>query len=296
MVYHYSCSPDVQGFTLENVIDYYPYGKILQEYSWNKLPERYLTTHHERDVESGLDYRGARYYDSDIGRFLSLDPLAVDYAAWSDYNYVLGNPIVFIDPTGRSSVYVDGVKQDMTDKDWEDLNSSIGRYFEGKKEKEEYLVDKELNEVGLDPNKKAEFSLESVNKVSKLKSIQKLTKLGANPKKIILEKGSGLAFTKGGIVTLYVKNFQSWRYLAASYGHELVHIINVNLYWEELYKAGYISDDGKFPSRYNELLAHSWSAEYSGIGTGAINFYMSQSKKKYKGLVEQFYQKQRIRP
>jgi RHS repeat-associated protein len=64
--------------------------------------ERFLTTQHERDKETGLDYRGARFYDSDISRFLSLDPLAREFPSWSAYNYVVGNPISLIDPTGRS--------------------------------------------------------------------------------------------------------------------------------------------------------------------------------------------------
>jgi RHS repeat-associated protein len=62
-----------------------------------------LTTGHERDTETDLDYRGARFYDSDVVRFLSLDPLAAKYAAWSAYNYVLGNPVMFTDPTGQES-------------------------------------------------------------------------------------------------------------------------------------------------------------------------------------------------
>ena len=66
--------------------------------------EKYLTTHHERDQETGLDYRGARFYDSDIGRFLSVDPLAADFASWSPYNYVLGNPVIIIDPDGRNGI------------------------------------------------------------------------------------------------------------------------------------------------------------------------------------------------
>lgn len=66
--------------------------------------DRYLTTQHERDQETGLDYRGARYYDSDIGRFLSLDPWAAKYPAWSPYNYVMCNPIIFIDPTGKGPI------------------------------------------------------------------------------------------------------------------------------------------------------------------------------------------------
>ena len=81
--------------------DYFPYGKFLREYVGTGK-ERYLTTQHERDEETGLDYRGARYYDSDVARFLSLDPLAKKFIAWSAYNYVMGNPIVFVDPTGKS--------------------------------------------------------------------------------------------------------------------------------------------------------------------------------------------------
>ncbi|GAB4245613.1 MAG: hypothetical protein Kow0027_06090 [Saprospiraceae bacterium] len=32
--------------------------------------ERFQTTYHERDLETGLDYRYARFYDADVGRFL----------------------------------------------------------------------------------------------------------------------------------------------------------------------------------------------------------------------------------
>lgn len=93
------------SFTLDQVVDYFPYGKILRQYVASNGPERYLTTQHERDQETGLDYRGARYYDSDVARFLSLDPKAADYASWSPYNYVMGNPISLTDPTGRNSDY-----------------------------------------------------------------------------------------------------------------------------------------------------------------------------------------------
>lgn len=89
---------------IEFVGDYFPYGKVLREFV-NGEKERYLTTQHERDNETGLDYRGARYYDSDVARFLSLDPLASDYPNLSDYNYVAGNPIMFIDPDGKRIKY-----------------------------------------------------------------------------------------------------------------------------------------------------------------------------------------------
>ncbi len=74
--------PDGLKFTLNGVYDYYPYGKILREYVQGPQ-EKYLTTHHQRDEETGLDYRGARFYDCDVARFLSLDPLAVEFANWN---------------------------------------------------------------------------------------------------------------------------------------------------------------------------------------------------------------------
>jgi RHS repeat-associated protein len=79
--------------------DYYPYGKTLRQFVG--VDEKFLTTQNERDQETGLDYRGARFYDSDIARFLSLDPLAADYPSLSDYSYVAGNPVRYIDGTGK---------------------------------------------------------------------------------------------------------------------------------------------------------------------------------------------------
>ena len=89
-------------YTLEAVMDYFPYGKVLREFI--KTPEKYVTTHHQRDKETGLDYRGARFYDSDVARFLSLDPAAAEYPSLSDYCYVGNNPIAFIDPDGKRIV------------------------------------------------------------------------------------------------------------------------------------------------------------------------------------------------
>jgi RHS repeat-associated protein len=56
----------------------------------------------ERDTESGLDYRGARYYDSEYGRFMGIDPLAGQFAGWSPYNYVFGRPTGLSDRGGMS--------------------------------------------------------------------------------------------------------------------------------------------------------------------------------------------------
>jgi len=51
--------------------------------------------------ETGYSYFGARYYDSDLSVWLSVDPLAGKYPSMSPYMYVGGNPTMVIDPDGR---------------------------------------------------------------------------------------------------------------------------------------------------------------------------------------------------
>ena len=72
---------------------------------------RRLFTGQERDVEvdSALDYFGARYMSAAQGRFTSPDePLADqqtrDPQSWNLYGYVRNNPLRFIDPSGRTCV------------------------------------------------------------------------------------------------------------------------------------------------------------------------------------------------
>jgi RHS repeat-associated protein len=73
---------------------------------------QYRYTGKERDTESGLDYFGARYYSSSMGRFSSPDPSGLTYAnpynpqSLNLYAYVLNNPLKNIDPTGLDCVYL----------------------------------------------------------------------------------------------------------------------------------------------------------------------------------------------
>jgi RHS repeat-associated protein len=57
----------------------------------------------ELDPESGLYYYGGRYYDPDLGRFVSPDPFVQEPGNPQNlnrYSYVLNNPQSYIDPSG----------------------------------------------------------------------------------------------------------------------------------------------------------------------------------------------------
>jgi len=84
--------------------DYSPFGMLLANRSANYglNNARYKFLGKERDVETGYDYFGARYYDTRIGRFLSCDPLfdKGELRSWSPYHYSFNNPMRFRDPNG----------------------------------------------------------------------------------------------------------------------------------------------------------------------------------------------------
>jgi RHS repeat-associated protein len=62
-------------------------------------------TQKERDTETGLDYFGARYFASNLGRFASADPALTSGSvfnpqSWNRYAYGFNNPLKYVDPTG----------------------------------------------------------------------------------------------------------------------------------------------------------------------------------------------------
>jgi RHS repeat-associated protein len=62
---------------------------------------RYTFFGKERDSESGYSYFGARYYDSDISIWLSVDPMAGNTPGVFPYAYCINNLIRLIDPDGQ---------------------------------------------------------------------------------------------------------------------------------------------------------------------------------------------------
>ena len=66
-------------------------------------------TGYEKDTESGLEFAQARYYNSQHGRFTSVDPLTASVSiknpqTFNRYSYVLNSPYKFTDPLGLISV------------------------------------------------------------------------------------------------------------------------------------------------------------------------------------------------
>jgi RHS repeat-associated protein len=99
--------------------DFYPYGEECTTGPCATNPgagvgQPRKFTGKERDHETGLDYFGARYFGSKIGRFTTVDPVytwqenLVDPQRWNRYAYVRNNPLRFADPDGRETVVLYG--------------------------------------------------------------------------------------------------------------------------------------------------------------------------------------------
>jgi RHS repeat-associated protein len=84
--------------------DYDPFGLILNEASRDYAePNNFLYNGKELQKDFDLNWYdfGMRMYDPALGRWHVADPKAEKYHDWSPYNYVLNNPVIFIDPDGK---------------------------------------------------------------------------------------------------------------------------------------------------------------------------------------------------
>ena len=80
--------------TIVSAQDYYPYGEVLRSYvTGGNINDKYKFTEKERDTETNYDYFGARYYDSDLARWLSVDPLAYTAPNITPYHFCYINLI-----------------------------------------------------------------------------------------------------------------------------------------------------------------------------------------------------------
>jgi RHS repeat-associated protein len=87
------------------VTDAYEYDAFgNQIYRSGTTPNNYMYRGEQFDPDLSLYYLRARYYNAATGRFLSRDPedgKAIDPKTLHKYLYVGGDPVNWIDPTGR---------------------------------------------------------------------------------------------------------------------------------------------------------------------------------------------------
>ncbi len=134
-------------------------------------------TQKERDIETGLDYFGARYYASTQGRFTGADRYDINFERqetadreeadalfreyigqpqhWNHYSYALNNPLRYVDPDGLFEYETDllGKKikvniSDRIDKKAQEnikrnIDSAIAKINAGK----EKLTDKQISAI-----------------------------------------------------------------------------------------------------------------------------------------------------
>ena len=64
----------------------------------------------------------ARNYDPEIGRFMGVDPHFMNYPNLSPYHYVMGNPLLYLDPNGRDTTLY--LRQETANIDQNSLNEA----------------------------------------------------------------------------------------------------------------------------------------------------------------------------
>ncbi|MBI4188785.1 MAG: RHS repeat-associated core domain-containing protein [Chloroflexi bacterium] len=87
------------GTQVGSTMKYTPFGETLS----GSVPTDKLFTGQRLD-DTGLYYYGARYYDAEIGRFVSPDSIVQNFSnpqTLNRYSYVLNNPLKYTDPSGR---------------------------------------------------------------------------------------------------------------------------------------------------------------------------------------------------
>ncbi|MBN8707309.1 MAG: RHS repeat-associated core domain-containing protein [Bacteroidetes bacterium] len=83
--------------------DYYPFGSTMRSTTTQQPAfDKFKYQSKERDLETGYDYFEARLYDSQLGRFMQVDPLAEKFMSTNPFVGMGNNPLILVDPTGKS--------------------------------------------------------------------------------------------------------------------------------------------------------------------------------------------------
>ena len=105
---------DQDGNVIQGATRYYAYGREQTPGHLAGLPTDYTFTGQRQD-NTGLIYMNARYYDPEVGQFISPDTEISDPLNLFDYNrymFVHGNPLKYTDPSGHRLYFAAGAGHD----------------------------------------------------------------------------------------------------------------------------------------------------------------------------------------
>ena len=97
---------NIDGYVMQH-LQYLPYGELFVSQRISEFDSRYKFTAKELDNETSYTYFGARYYDSELSGWLSVDAYSSKYPSISPYIYAANNPVKIIDPNG-DSLWING--------------------------------------------------------------------------------------------------------------------------------------------------------------------------------------------
>lgn len=81
-------------------MDYYAFGLGIPRYLSGTENKYQYNGKEKQDQERWYDY-GMRFYDPLAARWMVVDPMAERFVSYSPYNFVLDNPLKYIDPDGN---------------------------------------------------------------------------------------------------------------------------------------------------------------------------------------------------
>ncbi len=241
--------------------DYYPFGLQMPGRNFNQglANDLYKYSGKELDEETGLNwyYFGGRYYDAEVGRWLSVDPLSGNYLNLSPYVYAINNPMNIIDPNGmewyeiteeyqEDEEYIDEKGETKTRKvtktkkvwkwfkDKSEMKIWTGEYFlngnkvfkivQGKSHFELFL--NYLSEIPFLKLMKGNMDLKTdllLNSREEIESISEVATLGSFIGIDFISIGIGKIPQKGDLFSQI--NFGSGDYLSIGFGHNYSKII-----------------------------------------------------------------------
>ncbi|MEO9967266.1 MAG: RHS repeat-associated core domain-containing protein, partial [Reichenbachiella sp.] len=128
--------------------DYYPFGLTFSGYNRPASTAQNFKYNGKEEISDlGVNWHdyGARMYQSDLGRWFSIDPMSELTVDKTPYHYVANNPVSHIDPNGMYSLSINGKK--VKGKKKKDVIAALGLPSKKKKSSDKKTEDSDPSEL-----------------------------------------------------------------------------------------------------------------------------------------------------